>query len=185
MKAESPNADSLNYEKWRFAECWLANADLSNVKSPNAHLLNADSLNADSPYADSRKQIRIMPIRRKPIRIMPIHWKLFRRMPIRRILIRRILNRRMSICQIRNRKNIIPYVLFNNEWAMVFCFYSLLLLVFGPIPYLSRMRNKEKKNLCSIFIKIDVTLRRQLHKIYVSERTAAVLLVHHFRWRGT
>ena len=118
-----------------------------------------------------RKPIRIMPIRRKPIRIMPIHWKLFCRMPIRRIPIRR-----MSICQIRNRKwpsFLMLYLTMNELWYSVSIFYYYSYSLFrriGPIPYLSRMQNEEKKKVCVQYLliyNIDVTLGRRLRKLYV------------------
>ena len=65
---------------------------------------------------------------------------------------------------------------------MVFCFYSLLLLLFilssiGSIPSSSRMQDKENKKTCvqySLIHNIDVTLGRQLRKLHVSTGTAAV-----------
>ena len=77
---------------------------------------------------------------------------------------------------------IIPYVLFNNEWAIVFCFIlyyysSSLFRRIGSIPYLSRMQNEEKKKVCvqySLIYNTDVTLGRRLRKLYLSARTAKI-----------
>ena len=47
----------------------------------------------------------------------------------------------------------------------------------ASISYLSRIQNKEKKNVCviySLICKIDVTLGRRLRKLHVPARTAAV-----------
>ena len=82
-----------------------------------------DSLNADSPNADSPKTDSNHVIRWKLIRVMPIFWKLFRQMPILRFP-------NVNMPYKEQKMIIIPYVLLNNEWTMVFCFYSLLLLLF-------------------------------------------------------
>ena len=47
----------------------------------------------------------------------------------------------------------------------------------NSIPYLTMIRNKEWSNVFapySLFYNIDVTLERQLRKLYVSTRTAVV-----------
>ena len=54
--------------------------------------------------------------------------------------------------------------------------YSLFRQI-GSIPYLDRMQNKEKINVCvqySLIYNTDVKLGRRLHKLYLSARTAEI-----------
>ena len=68
----------------------------------------------------------------------------------------------------------------NEQWYSVSILYYYSYSLFrriGSISYLSRMQNKENKKTCvqySLIYNIDVTLGRQLRKVYVYERTAAV-----------
>ena len=66
----------------------------------------------------------------------------------------------------------------NEQWYSVSILYYYSYSLFRRIgSYLSRMQNKENKKTCvlySLIYNIDVTLGRQLRKVYLYERTAAV-----------
>ena len=71
------------------------------------------------------------------------------------------------------------YFTMNEQWysvSILYYYYYSLFRRIGSIPHLSRMENKERKTCVqySLIYNTDVTLGRQLRKLYVSERTAAV-----------
>ena len=72
------------------------------------------------------------------------------------------------------------YLKINEQWYSVSILYYYSYSLFRRISstsYLSRMQNKEKEKTCvqySLIDNIDGTLGRQLRKLYVTERTAAV-----------